>query len=187
MFKLTKLNPSRENAINNQMYDEMSSQQAKYINKLTKKAPIKIYFKQKGQYFSLFVPYWTTYLFVENGFLYASGSGLSIQQKFKRGKTEKFEAIEIDDEHDHCIIEEDELKINNMSNIYLFNDVELIEKVVKLSGFNNKWTPRVFVLDRHENMIEIDKCKLSKENKELFKELHYKSKMKRAEIESEES
>ena len=69
MFKLTKFNPSRENAINNQMYDEMSSQQAKYINKLTKKAPIKIYFKQKGQYFSLFVPYWTTYLFVENGFL----------------------------------------------------------------------------------------------------------------------
>ena len=132
---------------NNFAYQPHSSsiQSVKIIDKLTQKSPINVYLKQTvknenqiehTQYVGFIVPHWTKYLFVENGWLKASSTPVRIQK-----------INDID-------------SIQDMGELYLYDDVPKIEKVSK-SGY----TPAVYVLDKLDNVLLVEKYKLSKEKR----------------------
>lgn len=55
-----------------------------------------------------------------------------------------------------------------MSELYLYDDVPKIEKVLKLKGSKSGYTPAVYVLDKLDNVLLVEKYKLSKENRMLL-------------------
>ena len=137
---------------NNFAYQPHSSsiQSVKIIDKLTQKSPINVYLKQTvknenqvehTQYVGFIVPHWTKYLFVENGWLKASSTPVRIQK-----------INDIDN-------------IQDMSELYLYDDVPKVEKVLKLKGLKSGYTPAVYVLDKLDNVLLVEKYKLSKENR----------------------
>ena len=141
---------------NNFAYQPHSSsiQSVKIIDKLTQKSPINVYLKQTikdesqvehTQYVGFIVPHWTKYLFVENGWLKASSTPVRIQ---------KINDIE---------------SIQNMSELYLYDDVPKIEKVLKLKGSKSGYTPTIYVLDKLDNVLLVEKYKLSKKNRMALK------------------
>ena len=137
---------------NNFAYQPHSSsiQSVKIIDKLTQKSPINVYLKQTvknenqiehTQYVGFIVPHWTKYLFVENGWLKASSTPVWIQK-----------INDIDSTQD-------------MGELYLYDDVPKIEKVLKLKGSKSGYTPAVYVLDKLDNVLLVEKYKLSKEKR----------------------
>ena len=151
-----------EQSANNLLYQPNSSsvQSSKMIDKLTKKAPINVYLKQKikdengnehNQYVGFIVPHWTKYLFVEDGWLKASSTPVIIQ---------KINDIE---------------SIQNMSGLYLYDDVPKVKKVLKLKGLKSGYTPSIYVLDKLDNVILVEKYKLSKEDRMTLKLKKYKN------------
>lgn len=137
---------------NNFAYQPHSSsiQSVKIIDKLTQKSPINVYLKQMvknenqaehTQYVGFIVPHWTKYLFVENGWLKASSTPVRIQK-----------INDID-------------SIQDMSELYLYDDVPKVEKVLKLKGLKSGYTPAVYVLDKLDNVLLVEKYKLSKEKR----------------------
>lgn len=151
-----KFNIYTNQSSNNFAYQPHSSsiQSVKIIDKLTKKSPIHVYLKQiikdenqieHTQYVGFIVPYWTKYLFVENGWLKASSTPVRIQEIKDIGS------------------------IQNMSELYLYDDIPKVEKVLKLKGLKSGYTPAVYVLDKLDNVLLVEKYKLSKENRMALK------------------
>lgn len=147
-----KFNIYTNQSSNNFAYQPHSSsiQSVKIIDKLTQKSPIHVYLKQivkdenqneHTQYVGFIVPHWTKYLFVENGWLKASSTPVRIQ-----------EINDID-------------SIQDMGELYLYDDVPKVEKVLKLKGLKSGYTPAVYVLDKLDNVLLVEKHKLSKENR----------------------
>lgn len=161
----------QENHIKNFVYERSRSdrnptQSIDMINQLTANAPIVAYMKQGGVYQSLVVPSWTEYLFVENGWLMASGSRLSISQEYldkdakfvSRSKLEKRLA-----KAEHKPIG-NLVGIDNMTEIYTFEDISQLTPVARLSGLESQYSPKVYVLDKSDNIILIEQATLSHEN-----------------------
>lgn len=160
---------NKENATaNNIIYDDHVSkyQSIHIVNHITKEAPIKAFLKQDGTYFSFILPHWTTYLFVENGWLYATSYPVSIPKEYhQHGKTTLF--VKRDSDSDVP------LKLDNMSELYLFEDITNLEKVAKLQkGLKNQYTPKVYVLDKWNNILLVDECKLSKSNLKFLRKMN---------------
>ena len=92
---------------------------------LPKKLQLKLFLKQDGIYLSFIVPHWTNYLFVENGWLYATSYPVSIPKEYHQyGKTTLFAKRDSD--------KDVPLKLDNMSELYLFEDITHLEKIAKL-------------------------------------------------------
>lgn len=153
---------------NNIIYDEhvSTSQSIHIINHITKEAPIKAFLKQDGIYLSFIVPHWTNYLFVENGWLYATSYPVSIPKEYHQyGKTTLFAKRDSD--------KDVPLKLDNMSELYLFEDITHLEKIAKLQkGLKNQYTPKVYVLDKLNNILLVDECKLSKSNLKFLRKIN---------------
>lgn len=148
-----KFNIYTDQCPNNFLYQTGSSsvQSSKMINKLSKKSPIQVYLKQKikdendnehNQYVEFIVPHWTKYLFVEDGWLKASSTPLEINKI--------------------C-------DLNNMNELYMFEDVPKVKKILKLKGLKSGYTPAIYALDKLDNVVLVEKYKLSKENRLALK------------------
>ena len=60
-----------------------------------------------------------------------------------------------------------------MSELYLFEDVTNLEKVAKLQkGLKNQYTPKIYVLDKMNNILLVDECKLSKSNLKFLRKMN---------------
>ena len=164
-FDIENINKEDDVTITNTLYEDHISkfQSIHLINNLTKEAPIKAFLKQDGTYFSFILPHWTTYLFVENGWLCATSYPVSIPKEYHQyGKTTSFANRNSDSDVP--------LKLDNMSELYLFDDIPNVAKVAKLQkGLKNQYTPKVYVLDKLNNILLADKCKLSKSNLKFLK------------------
>ncbi len=159
---------NKENHIKNFVYSQHSSNQTQsidMINHLTANAPIIAYMKQDGIYQSLVVPIWTEYLFVENGWLMASGSRLCISPEYldknvrfvSRSKLEK-RLAKAKKPIGNLV------GIDNMTEIYTFDDISQLEPVARLAGLQSQYSPKVYVLDKSNNIILIEQATLSHDN-----------------------
>lgn len=163
---------NQENHIKNFVYECSCSQHGSnqtqsidMINLLTANAPIISYMKQDGVYQSLVVPSWTEYLFVENGWLMASGSRLCISQEYlnknvrfiSRSKLEKRLAKTKQPIGNR-------VGIDNMTEIYIFEDISQLTPVARLSGLQSQYSPKVYVLDKSNNIILIEQADISHKN-----------------------
>lgn len=167
-FDVENFDKDEHLTITNTLYENhiSTSQSIHLINNLTKEAPIKAFLKQDGTYSSFILPHWTTYLFVENGWLYATSFPVSIPKEYHQyGKTTLFAKRDSDND----VL----LKLDNMSELYLFDDISNVEKIAKLqNGLKNQYTPKVYVLDKLNNILLVDECKLSKSNLKFLRKMN---------------
>lgn len=159
--------------LRNYVYDSVTqykskTQSNKIINQLTKNAPIVVYcdlqqFNKKeknNQMVSFIVPANTTYLFVENGWLYATSGKVEISQELKslqensRPDTEK---------QLHCE--------QSMTNAYVFTDIDDIQKVAKLNG-KLGYTPTVYTINLEHEIFIVEKLKVNKEQRKKWKSFY---------------
>lgn len=167
-FDVENIDKDEHLTIKNTLYENHISkfQSIHLINNLTKEAPIKAFLKQDDTYLSFILPHWTTYLFVENGWLYATSFPVSIPKEYHQyGKTTLFAKRDSDNDVP--------LKLDNMSELYLFEDITNLEKVAKLQkGLKNQYTPKIYVLDKWNNILLVDECKLSKSNLKFLRKMN---------------
>lgn len=167
-FDVENIDKDEHLIIKNTLYENhiSTSQSIHLINNLTKEAPMKAFLKQYDTYLSFILPHWTTYLFVENGWLYATSYPVSIPKEYHQyGKTTLFANRNSDSDVP--------LKLDNMSELYLFDDISNVEKIAKLqNGLKNQYTPKVYVLDKLNNILLVDECKLSKSNLKFLKKMN---------------
>ena len=166
---------NKENHIKNFVYSQHSSNQTQsitMINDLTANAPIIAYMKQDGIYQSLVVPSWTEYLFVENGWLMASGSRLCISPEYLDKDVRFISRLKLEKRFSkatqnakakqksiaNCV------GIDNMTEIYTFEDIFQLEPVARLAGLQSQYSPKVYVLDKSNNIILIEQATLSHDN-----------------------
>lgn len=147
-------------------------QSAAQINEMTKDSPFTVFLNLgkggKRQYISLLVPANTAYLYVCNGQLYSTPSPVYIQHdKIKKVLKMMKEATKImtgeSGETEQAVFTDicKNNDLDSMEYVYIHEDIGNIQFVAQLD--EGGFIPRVFVVDKWSNALQVDIAKMKKD------------------------